>query len=227
MTLPLNFIFGQNDSIVEVSAGTETLVTEEPVVENVNPYKGILESRQFVFNIKSILRGLLGLVSLLLIAFLFSTNRRKINWKTVGIALLMQLLIALGILTVPAVQTLFEIFGKAFVVVLDWTKAGSNFLFGSLMDQNKFGYVFALQILPTIIFFSALTSLLFYWGILQKVVWVMAWVFTKLMNLSGAESLSTTGNILLGYFAEGCMGHGLGLHQADEPLGGRKPVNNR
>ncbi len=136
MTLPLNFIFGQNDSIVEVSAGTETLVTEEPVVENVNPYKGILESRQFVFNIKSILRGLLGLVSLLLIAFLFSTNRRKINWKTVGIALLMQLLIALGILTVPAVQTLFEIFGKAFVVVLDWTKTGSNFLFGSLMVQN-------------------------------------------------------------------------------------------
>ncbi|HPB77788.1 MAG TPA: Na+ dependent nucleoside transporter N-terminal domain-containing protein, partial [Bacteroidales bacterium] len=159
MTLPLVFMFGQNNSIVEVSAGTETLVIEEPVEENVNPYKGILEDRQFVFNIKSILRGLLGITSILLLAFVFSTNRKKINWKTVGIALVTQLLIALGILSVPAVQTLFEIFGKAFVVVLDWTKAGSTFLFGSLMDQNKFGYVFALQILPTIIFFSALTSL--------------------------------------------------------------------
>jgi concentrative nucleoside transporter, CNT family len=220
MTLPMHIMLAQNNSIpgfnaktdtpvVEevipsdeaipaLLAETETSVVEQPVVDKANPYKGILENRQFVFSVKSILRGLLGLVSILLIAFLFSTNRRKINWKTVGIALAIQLLIALGILTVPAVQTLFEIFGKAFVVVLDWTKAGSNFLFGSLMDQNKFGYVFALQILPTIIFFSALTSLLFYWGILQKVVWVMAWVFTKLMNLSGAESLSTTGNIFLG-----------------------------
>ena len=220
MILPMHYMFAQNDSIARLNTGnethvvqgmtppeqalsqqtaeTETSVVEEPVVEKVNPYKGILESRQFVFSIKSILRGLLGIACILLIAFVFSTNRKKINWKTVGIALLMQLLIAIGILSVPAVQAVFEIFGKAFVVVLDWTKAGSNFLFGSLMDLNKFGYVFALQILPTIIFFSALTSLLFYWGILQKVVWVMAWVFTKLMNLSGAESLSTTGNIFLG-----------------------------
>ena len=163
-----------------------------------HPYKSILQSRQFVFSFRSILRGLLGLVSILLIAFLFSTNRKQINWKTVGIALVLQMLIAIGILSVPAVQTVFEIFGKAFVKVLDWTKAGSEFLFGSLMDMEKFGYVFAFQILPTIIFFSALTSLLFYWGIIQKVVWVMAWIFTKLMNLSGAESLSTAGNIFLG-----------------------------
>jgi CNT family concentrative nucleoside transporter len=163
-----------------------------------HPYKSILQERQFVFSFRSILRGLLGLLSILLIAFLFSTNRKKISWKTVGIALALQLLIAIGILSVPAVQTVFEVFGKAFVKVLDWTKAGSEFLFGSLMDMDKFGYVFAFQILPTIIFFSALTSLLFYWGVIQKVVWVMAWVFTKLMNLSGAESLSTAGNIFLG-----------------------------
>ncbi|MEJ1730031.1 Na+ dependent nucleoside transporter N-terminal domain-containing protein, partial [Escherichia coli] len=163
VTFTVNFVRAQNNSTVVVSAGTEVLSLEEPVVENANPYKGILESRQFVFSIRSILRGLLGLVSILLIAFLFSTNRKGINWRTVGIALALQMLIAVGILSVPAVQMVFEVFGRAFVKVLDWTKAGSGFLFGSLMDQSKFGYIFALQILPTIIFFSALTSLLFYW----------------------------------------------------------------
>jgi CNT family concentrative nucleoside transporter len=140
----------------------------------------------------------MGVFSLLLIAWLFSTDKRHVNWRTVGIALALQLLIAIGILSVPAVQMVFDVFGRAFVKVLDWTRAGSEFLFGSLMDQSRFGYVFAFQILPTIIFFSALTSLLFYWGIIQKVVWVMAWVFTKLMRISGAESLSTAGNIFLG-----------------------------
>ena len=192
-TLPVVDSFAIADIL---AAETPQAVHEVSAAEN--PYKSILQDRQFVFSIRSILRGLLGLVSILLIAFLFSTDRKNINWKTVGIALALQLLIAIGILSVPAVQTVFEIFGKAFVKVLDWTKAGSEFLFGSLMDMNKFGYIFALQILPTIIFFSALTSLLFYWGIIQKIVWVMAWIFTKLMNLSGAESLSTAGNIFLG-----------------------------
>lgn len=95
-------------------------------------------------------------------------------------------------------QSGFEFLGKCFVAVLDWTKAGSTFLFGSLMDANSFGFIFVLQILPTIIFFSALTSLFFYLGILQKVVWVMAWLLSKALKLSGAESLSTAGNIFLG-----------------------------
>jgi concentrative nucleoside transporter, CNT family len=191
MVLSVHVMQAQSDSTIVVQSGTEILEAE-------NPYQGILESRQFVFNIKSILRGLLGIFSLLLIAWLFSTDKRHVSWRTVGIALALQLLIAIGILSVPAVQMVFDVFGRAFVKVLDWTKAGSEFLFGSLMDQNRFGYVFAFQILPTIIFFSALTSLLFYWGIIQKVVWVMAWVFTKLMRISGAESLSTAGNIFLG-----------------------------
>jgi CNT family concentrative nucleoside transporter len=191
MVLSVNVMQAQNDSTIVVQSGTEILEAE-------NPYQGILESRQFVFNIKSILRGLLGIFSLLLIAWLFSTDKRHVSWRTVGIALALQLLIAIGILSVPAVQMVFDIFGRAFVKVLDWTRAGSEFLFGSLMDQSRFGFVFAFQILPTIIFFSALTSLLFYWGIIQKVVWVMAWVFTKLMRISGAESLSTAGNIFLG-----------------------------
>ncbi len=89
-------------------------------------------------------------------------------------------------------------FGHIFVKILDFTKAGTDFLFGTLVDTSQFGMIFAFQILPTIIFFSALTSLLFYWGIIQKVVWALAWVFTKLMKLSGAESLSVAGNIFLG-----------------------------
>ena len=163
-----------------------------------NPYKALLTERKVSFSFGAILRGLLGIAVILLIAWVFSLDRKRVHWPTIGKALLIQLLIAIGVLYVPAIQTVFEVFGKCFVAVLDWTKAGSNFLFGSLMDVQHFGFVFAFQILPTIIFFSALTSLLFYFGILQRVVWVMAWLLTKAMKLSGAESLSTAGNIFLG-----------------------------
>lgn len=200
------FAFAQEKDTTPVAATTTEAVPTQPETElqsapatpaAVNPYRSILAEKQFSFSFKSILRGLGGIIALLLIAWLFSTDRKHINWRTVGIALGLQLLIAICILAVPAVQTVFEFFGKCFVQVLNWTKAGSSFLFGPLADASMF-YIFAFQILPTIIFFSALTSLLFYWGVLQKIVWVMAWVFTKLMNLSGAESLSTAGNIFLG-----------------------------
>lgn len=162
-----------------------------------SPYKEILTKRQFAFAFPSILRGLVGVAALLGVAWLFSLDRKHVQWGTVAKALGLQLLVAVGVLMVPAVQTVFEFCGKCFVAVLDWTRAGTEFLFGPLADAGTF-FVFAIQILPTIIFFAALTSLLFYWGILQKVVWCMAWVFTKFMNLSGAESLSTAGNIFLG-----------------------------
>lgn len=138
----------------------------------------------------SVFRGLLGIVSLLAIAWLFSKDRKAISWKVVGIGLAMQLVLAVGILYVPAVQAIFEFFGKIFIRILDFTRDGSIFLLGDLMDTTKAGYIFAFQVLPTIIFFSALTSLLFYLGIIQKVVYAMAWVMTKLMNISGMESLS-------------------------------------
>lgn len=169
---------------------------DEPVKEN--PYKAILAEKNFSFNITSILRGVLGMLAILAIAWLFSVNRRAINWGTVGKGLLIQAVIAVSVLLFGPVQEFFNFFGKCFVAVLDWTKAGSIFLFGDLMDPSKFGFIFAFQILPTIIFFSALTSLLFYLGIIQKIVWLMAWVMTKAMGLSGAESLSTAGNIFLG-----------------------------
>ena len=150
------------------------------------------------FSFTTILRGLGGMLILVGLGFLFSKDRKNISWKTVGVGLAFQVVLAICILYVPFVRGVFEIFGQIFVKILDFSRAGSEFLFGSLLDMNKFGSIFAFQILPTIVFFSALTSLLFYWGIIQKVVWAMAWVFTRLMKLSGAEALSATANIFLG-----------------------------
>lgn len=146
----------------------------------------------------SLLRGMLGIIVLFAIAYLFSINRKAISWKVVGIGLLIQLVIAVSILYIPFVQSMFDFFGKLFTLVLDFTKIGTEFLFGSFLDTSTYGYIFAFQILPTIIFFSALTSVLFYLGVIQKIVWGLAWLMTKAMKLSGAESLSVAGNIFLG-----------------------------
>ena len=143
-------------------------------------------------------RGILGMISLLAIAFLFSANRKAINWKTVTIGLAAQLILAFGILKVYFVQLFFDFVGKLFTKVLEFTRAGSEFLLGGMMDIKSFGFIFLFQVLPTIIFFSALTSLLFYLGIIQKVVKLLAVVLTKLLKISGAESLSVAGNIFLG-----------------------------
>lgn len=150
------------------------------------------------FSIHSLWRGLLGMASLIFIAYLFSFNRRTIRWKTVFIGLAFQLLIAVGVLRVGFIKSGFEAVGQVFVSILDYTKAGSEFLFGGMLDVNSFGFIFAFQVLPTIIFFSALTSVLFYFGIIQIVVRGMGWLLTKLLNISGAESLSAAGNIFLG-----------------------------
>ena len=157
----------------------------------------IIPSQGFSFN--NLWRGVLGMISLLVIAFLFSSNKKKIDWKTVGIGLSAQLLIAIGVLKVSFVQKIFEWVGGLFVSVLDFTRAGSKFLFeGLVIDMDKFGYIFAFQVLPTIIFFSALTSVLFYLGWIQKIVKVMAWSLAKVLKISGAESLSVAGNVFIG-----------------------------
>lgn len=150
------------------------------------------------FSITSLWRGILGMVSLLVVAYLFSSNKKGINWKTVGAGLTAQLLIAIGVLKVPFVQAIFEFVGSIFTNILDYTAAGSEFLFGGLMNSESYGFIFVFQILPTIIFFSALTSLLFYLGIIQIIVKGLAWLLTKLLHISGAESLSVAGNIFLG-----------------------------
>ena len=136
---------------------------------------------------------------LLIIAFLFSANRRAVDWKKVAIGLSLQLIIAIGVLKVKFIQTIFNFIGSIFIEILEYTKAGSEFLFAGMVgDMNKFGYIFAFQVLPTIIFFSALTSLLFYLGIIQKVVKALAKVLSKFLGISGMESLSVAGNIFLG-----------------------------
>lgn len=162
-----------------------------PVVGEILPSQG--------FSFGSLWRGVLGMVALIVIAFLFSTNKKAIDWKKVGIGLLLQLLIAVGVLKIELIQSIFEFIGGVFIEILDYTKAGSEFLFaGIVADMNKFGYIFAFQVLPTIIFFSALTSLFFYMGIIQKVVKVLAIVLSKFLGISGMESLSVAGNIFLG-----------------------------
>ena len=163
-----------------------------PVAES----KVIIPNAGFSFD--SLWRGVLGMICLLVIAYLFSTNRKAINWKTIGIGLGAQLLLAIGVLKVPFVQKSFEFVGKIFVKILDFTAAGSEFLLGGMMDVDSYGFIFIFQVLPTIIFFSALTSVLYYLGIVQIVVKGMAWVLTKLLGISGAESLSVAGNIFLG-----------------------------
>jgi len=160
------------------------------------PISTIIKSEGFTFN--SFWRGVLGMVSLIFIAFLFSSNRKAINWKTVGIGLAFQLIIAVGVLRVDFIKNVFEGIGQVFINILDFTGAGSEFLFSGVMDVNSYGFIFAFQVLPTIIFFSALTSVLFYLGIIQKVVKAMAWLLSKTLKISGAESLSVAGNIFLG-----------------------------
>ncbi|MDC6406387.1 MULTISPECIES: NupC/NupG family nucleoside CNT transporter [Maribacter] len=152
------------------------------------------------FSFYSLWRGILGMLVLIGLAFLFSSNRKAINWKTVGIGLAIQLALAIGILKVPFIRAIFTVLGKIFNEILNFTVAGSRFLLGNLMnlDNPNIGYVFAFQILPTIIFFSALTSVLFYLGIIQKIVKGLAWLLTKSLGISGPESLSVAGNIFLG-----------------------------
>ena len=162
-----------------------------PVLNEIVPSQG--------FSLSSLWRGVLGMVALILIAFLFSANKKAIDWKKVGIGLFLQLLIAIGVLKIEFIQSIFEFIGGVFIEILAYTKAGSEFLFAGIVgDMNKFGYIFAFQVLPTIIFFSALTSLFFYLGIIQKVVKILAIVLSKFLGISGMESLSVAGNIFLG-----------------------------
>lgn len=149
-------------------------------------------------NFESFFRGMLGIAVLIGLLYLFSSKKKQIDWKIVGFGFLMQFIFAVGIIHVPVIADIFEKISSFFVVVLDFTKQGSGFLFGNLLDVKSVGFIFAFQILPTIIFFSALTSLLFYLGILQKIVYGLSWLMGKFLRISGAENLSTTANIFLG-----------------------------
>ncbi|RIV38191.1 Na+ dependent nucleoside transporter [Flagellimonas lutimaris] len=195
LLLVCSVAFGQSslpaDSLNVAIGSTITESIPQEEVAEIIPNQG--------FTITTLLRGALGMAVLILISFFFSSNRKAINWKTVGIGLSLQVLIAIGVLKIPLVQYIFEQVGSIFVSILDFTRAGSQFLFeGLVVDMDTFGYIFAFQVLPTIIFFSALTSVLYYLGVIQVVVKWMAWLLSKTLGISGAESLSVAGNIFLG-----------------------------
>jgi len=149
-------------------------------------------------SITSLLRGVLGMGVLLFIAVLFSNNRKQIAWKTVGLGLLIQVIIAIGVLKVNVVKRVFEIMGSFFIKILEYTGAGTKMLLGEFGNIETYGFIFVFQALPVIIFFSALSSILYYFGIIQKVVGFLAWGLTKIFRISGSESLSVAGNIFLG-----------------------------
>jgi|TARA_B100000767_G_scaffold214089_1_gene201530 CNT family concentrative nucleoside transporter len=185
-------ILSENETIYSFSAIKNT--EEIAAIEAKNK---ILPSKGFSMN--SLWRGVLGMFVLLIISFLFSANRRAVDWRKVGIGLSIQLIIAIGVLKVNFIQSIFNFIGSIFIEILEYTKAGSEFLFaGMISDMDKFGYIFAFQVLPTIIFFSALTSLLFYLGVIQWLVKILAKVLSKFLGISGMESLSVAGNIFLG-----------------------------
>jgi CNT family concentrative nucleoside transporter len=152
------------------------------------------------FSFMGLLRGLLGMISLVFIAFLLSKNRKQINWPLVLKGILLQAILALLILKVPFIETVFDFLSKGFVRVVDMAHEGAMFVFGSVVNGEMDPMVknFVTWILPSVIFFSALSSLLYYWGILQKIVYAMAYIMKRLMGLSGAESVSAAGNVFLG-----------------------------
>lgn len=210
--------FHQNDKISSLKNGE--LTTKETsltfAINEISKTKLTLADvnvpeKQFIFSYKpkvlessfslySVGRGLIGLLVLVLIAYLFSTNRKAINWRLVIIGLSVQILLAIGVLYVPFITETFNYIGKGFQWVIQCTDAGINFVFGSFGTGKIEGPLqnFAFKILPTIVFFSALMSMFYYMGILQKIVYVFAWIMKKTMKLSGAESLAAAGNIFLG-----------------------------
>jgi CNT family concentrative nucleoside transporter len=159
-----------------------------------------MESLTYVF------RALIGVLGVLGIAYLLSSDRRKINWRVVIGGLVLQTVIAAGVLLVPAIETLFGFIAKMFAVALRISVDAAGFVFGPLSDYEKMadafgpnnGFVFAFMALPSILFFSALSSILYYFGILQFIVKKMAWVMSRVMHLSGAESLAAAANVFVG-----------------------------
>ncbi len=144
--------------------------------------------------------GLFGLAALLVVAVAFSNHRRGIDWKLVSSGVLLQVVFALFVLKVPFGEDIFDTLAAGFVSLMGYVGAGSSFIFGNLVNASNpnIGYVFALQVLPTIVFFAALTGVLYHLGIMQKIVQGMAWVITKVMRVSGAETTSVCASVFIG-----------------------------
>jgi CNT family concentrative nucleoside transporter len=147
---------------------------------------------------ESLFRGLIGMLVLIILAYLLSNNRKQISWKLVTIGLIAQISIAIGVIKISVIKSFFGVISSFFVKILEYTNAGTTMLLGEFASIDKYGFIFVFQALPIIIFFSALTSVLFYLGIIQKIVQFFAWSLKKLLGISGPESLTVAGNIFLG-----------------------------
>lgn len=191
-------------SIHEITDDHLYLVFQNPEgsIKPITVYPYLYQSKVIPTSISfySVTRGLLGILALIFITFLFSANRKAINWSLVAKGLGLQLVLAIAVLYIPFVASFFDTLSGGFMKIIGFTDAGADFVFGQFGTGTIQGPLqnFAFKILPTIIFFSALMSMLYYLGILQKVVYAFAWLMKRFMKLSGAESLAAAGNIFLG-----------------------------
>ncbi len=188
-------------SITEINKGHLQLESEGTVSHFTQKYvRHSSAAPVSKFSVNSIFRAIIGMAFLVFIAWLFSSNRKAINWALVGKGLAFQITIAILVLKVDWIEAGFEAISRGFVTLIGYTNVGVDFLFGQFGIGKIQGPLmnFAFKILPTIVFFSSLMSLLYYWGVLQRIVYVFAWVMKRVMNLSGAESLAAAGNVFLG-----------------------------
>ncbi|KAF1686095.1 NupC/NupG family nucleoside CNT transporter [Pseudoxanthomonas broegbernensis] len=142
--------------------------------------------------------GLFGLAVLVGIVWLFSNNKRAVDWKLAGTGVALQIAFAALVLLVPGGREVFDALGHGFVRILAFVNTGSAFIFGDLMDVSTYGFIFAFQVLPTIIFFASLMGVLYHLGVMQAVVRAMAWAITKVMRVSGAETTSVCASVFIG-----------------------------
>ncbi len=142
--------------------------------------------------------GLFGLAVLIGISWLFSNHKKSVDWRLVLIGISLQIAFAALVLLVPGGRDVFDALGDGFVRLLGFVNAGSEFIFGSLMNVQTYGFIFAFQVLPTIIFFAALMSVLYHLEVMQLVVRAMAWAITKVMRVSGAETTSVCASVFIG-----------------------------
>lgn len=178
------------------SCTIDQLVLSDKKAAYTGNYKLVMQEGSMSLN--SVFRGMIGILFLTGLLWVLSSNKKRISWKLVVGGIFFQVVFAILILKVPFVAAAFEFVSQGFVEVLEFTRKGSVFVFGGLMETKNIGFVFAFQILPTILFFSALMSIFYYLGWLQKIVYGLSWLLGKVMKMSGAENLSTTANIFLG-----------------------------
>jgi len=142
--------------------------------------------------------GLFGLAVLISFAYTVSSNKKSIDWKQISAGVALQIVFAVIVILVPGGREFFDFISRVFVKIIDFAMSGAEFIFGDLAKQSEFGFIFAFQVLPTIIFLASLMSVLYHIGLMQKIVQSMAWVMQKVLRVSGSESLSVAANVFIG-----------------------------